>query len=598
VITAGNCALTMLWSNACPTKIIRWSFKLDRHRVSLPKIRRVSLTPSSPTSRVRFVTSAKQETLKVESEAPPLLPPELQDSLARAQALAPIPHTSHDGKIRVTWSPYLDGRTLVLHASVELVVKSGSKDIILGCPVVDEEDGQPQKDYKLSGIYERHADSYTQTKEVSADLSVGASQSGASAAATAGVRYATSRVIRNLELTQIHPPNADSGPYVQLSLKSGDFGRKEVIRTDFVVTYTLTRQADDPQRLRLNSVIQRKRSGGAYGKLTNSIAGKLEPSLLTSCFAFSTTTSTRAIIGAVVGYPKSGKTSFLGVLFRKLNGCDAFGPGVTTTCTSKHQFRNVPLSGLKGTWNFDFMDTRGYYFTVNAGGDGVAACATLLRRFIAGVPLGTKFTKSVNPASLHLDTSNAATHMIVAANARELYTLLKSWWFGTSGSTNSKGLDDLKSLYKETVQILAEERHQGKFEEAQKRVGIVITHLDQVGDARKQKDSESAIRSFFEGLVTPEFLVFGGKKCTWKLDVLQAHEQKVLDIFVEAKSQNQDFLTYVTERQANNKLEAFFPHIDPSKCTNDECTKELHPHPFLQPTKEAYMGLLKSLVMH
>jgi len=342
------------------------------------------------------------------------------------------------------------------------------------------------------------------------------------------------------------------------------------------------------------------------------------------------------IIGGVVGYPKSGKTSLVDVLFQVTHIKPEKNLSFNDTpYLQKHKFKNVcygkDKDGKEKYGNFSFLDTRGFYFHVpnpedtnssninnNDPNNNLQALNTnlqILKRFIQGLPEGTDFSKKI-PLPTEIRTENAPTHLILTVSARDLYKGIKwehpikkyleffipttwtdAYLKSISGTINIERIQAMSYLYHTMVKLLADSAYSGDKEKAGDNVVLIITHTDMLTNNDKvPKTILGDIRSAFTRLdVLRSVIYFGGKECEWDEQILLDHEKRVNDL-LSGLPDNEDYWDYLKKKLNANKEDSHnlieVLHISPDKCKKGAQCK----HRFTEETIKTYAEILNNFL--
>jgi hypothetical protein len=254
-------------------------------------------------------------------------------------------------------------------------------------------------------------------------------------------------------------------------------------------------------------------------------------------------TPSNVIIGTLIGEPKVGKTSFINVVNNLYGKTES--PRTSTGGLIRYEFNGVNIDDK--AYSFFILDTRGFFFDVEQQKDLV-----LLRSFVRGLAPKFAFSRPIDEASLVLDTSNALSHIILGVNAFSVWkreptkgsqTSWFSWFWSPTSPEDSqkkihqKNLEKFYKLYEALVNILAEERYKGDKVESQKRIYILVTHLDMLEletlDSIKARDH---IKTTLAGLGFPDnYIVFGEQTCKWNNEDLASYNAEVEEFFGSVK---------------------------------------------------------------
>jgi hypothetical protein len=138
-------------------------------------------------------------------------------------------------------------------------------------------------------------------------------------------------------------------------------------------------------------------------------------------------TSTDVIVGAVVGFPQCGKTTFFNTLLN-LNKSSLYEelPVMETPYLHRFPVNNFTYTiddqNNTVTKNLVFIDSRGYYFDLISSKDD----RDRLDKFVGGLKSGTFFSKKIRPDDMPVDKQNSPTHLVLVSTAPDmfLYALL------------------------------------------------------------------------------------------------------------------------------------------------------------------------------
>jgi len=283
-----------------------------------------------------------------------------------------------------------------------------------------------------------------------------------------------------------------------------------------------------------------------------------------------------ALIGGLVGFPKSGKTNILYQLtsFKSIAADD-------TPYLQKRDFDAVMVPPIPTPRTFSFLDTRGYFFDIDYEPD-----KELLKRFVYGLPTGTNFSKYSMPDNT--DTNNALSHLVLVVNARDLYlgvTWLASWFYSPTIKQNR--IEDISKLYNYMKGLLAEAKYSGDKEEAKQKIVVLVTHMDMFEQNDRHNYIGEITSKLKSGGIPQNFIWFGQKECTWNQADIVAHEKKISDLVKRAEILHKDYYQVLDEENyPPNYME-----MDTRLCTTSNCG-----HRFTDSTKENYSTALATLV--
>jgi hypothetical protein len=367
--------------------------------------------------------------------------------------------------------------------------------------------------------------------------------------------------------------------------------RKEMRRENeigshvFVVLFTLPKdyQANE---LRLNSnfvLHHRHKLPGKIEGIEKKILGDTitreskTSDLLTSSEPSSS--SKRIIIGGVSGFPRTGNTSFIGALFQFVQ--KSLLVEEETPYLYKHDFcvelpDSAPPTSVSKK-EFCFIDTRGYYFSVDHKSD-----VDLLRYYIRGIRAHSKFSKrpeDVEQLQDQYDPRTGITHLILPISARDIYkgvSWLKSWI--TTGTIMKDRLYNFVRLYNVAKHLLAEIRYDCEELEAADKIVVLVTHMDMIPPWNRA-DAEKQIRAAFGAFNVPENLIaFGAKECEWDEKTLLEHEAQ-LNKFLQSLGENENYY---------ESTKSVVMHVPSDRCIRPDCQ-----HLFTEEAKQNYMRLLQ-----
>jgi len=265
------------------------------------------------------------------------------------------------------------------------------------------------------------------------------------------------------------------------------------------------------------------------------------------------------IIGAIVGEPRSGKTSFINA-FSKLQG--KFQQVGETPYLKRHLFLNVAVTAQL-IRSFVMLDTRGFFFDVNNTTD-----VEILEKFLNGLPEKTVFSRNpeiVDYSTVPLDTRNRPTHVILVFNAWTFSKPAISWWswfFGQSNNLQPNNLQHFVSLWKRVVQILSRIHSIDEYE-AKEKTFILVTHMDMIPPNERVKIKNQIREDLVRVGVASNAIFFGAKECEWNQTTLLEYQQKISRV-LEQVGQDED--AQDVAETMNQPL-----HIPENKCVRANC---------------------------
>ncbi len=307
----------------------------------------------------------------------------------------------------------------------------------------------------------------------------------------------------------------------------------------------------------------------------------------------STSDTQETVIGCIDLYPKSGKlefvkhspytSDFLGhgrfkyhkdserrgsVTQIKFQGLDILRDG---------QSHNIKIIHME---NFCVHDTSDHNSTV------------ALEYFINGLPESLSIVPDctgpydVEQQIVTVDSSMSLDHLILAVNARLLFTGISYWqsflWSAKPTNIEVLELQNVSDTFHLAAKHLADRYKKVKPDhDSSCHVDLIITHMDMVAHYDKS-EARDIIRNRLECFGVPEnSIFFTEKECTWDNEDLQEQEDCVLECFQHAADHGGHYFDYLNINDSSHGCMEIDLHV-----ADDECTHEHlgHIHRFTEDT--------------
>jgi hypothetical protein len=494
--------------------------------------------------------------------------------------LRPLKHETND--CTCTLFPYITKENmLVIFAFVRLVYMKGNhQKFTYGCMIYPEPAG-PTFVYGLNFDPSRHLFEHTTDKAIGVLGSGGMTGPVPSISLSPSASYGTHKTETrsDFEATQESGGHATGKPtkglFVHYNLKK-DLDYEQVVNQVHVFLFPIAKLSELKLKdIRIDShfLIEYPRELGRLKKLeVNSVCS----------FGLEQNLDAREdiIIGAIVGEPRSGKTSFINA-FWKLQGI--FRKLSVTSYLQRHVFINVAVTAQL-IRSFVMLDTRGFFFDVSNTTDDA-----ILQKFLKGLPEKTVFSRNpkiVDYSTVPLDTRNRPTHVILVFNAWTFSKPPISWWswfFGQSNNNSqSNNLEHFVSLWKRVVQILAQIHNTDEYH-AKQRTFILVTHMDMIPPNERTKIKNQIHEDLVRVGVAENEIFFGAKECEWDQTTLLEYQQKINNLLKQVKKDED-----AQDVAENMNLPL---HIPENKCIRPGCQ-----HQFTDDALKNFADLLTAIL--
>lgn len=497
------------------------------------------------------------------------IPEETRLIFENGEMFQPLEHK--DDGIDVVITPYKLNRDIVVTHEYKLQTNKLPKRILHNCIPV-----QKHVPMEMGSRIYGTTDRANATKTVESSRSVSASL-GINSPVTVGGQLGQSKTITTplLQILLGNDESVKAGTCVDLRISSA--AKKEDLIFDPVVITMFSLPSDvDPKEIQLDShFLFFETRNFPQGKKKIKRVSSLSFALVHPQYY---SHSSHVVIGGVIGYPQSGKTSFIRAI--RDNTKDSVDTSAETPYLYKSHFNNVFIGSDTTRRTFSFVDTRGFYFDTDWPND-----LGILDLFVRGLAKNTNFSKNMDLSKVELDATNGVTHMILTIPVRDLYMGVS--WIGSfvwSGELKPQ-MKKFISLYYAMVESLVKYRYEDKFK-AKSKIGILVTHMDMLDPVQRNKARTAIISAFKEKDIPDSFVFFGGKECEWAEADLKAHERKVAE-FMKRVPEGTDYFDQLKE---DNRSSSYL-HIAETFCKREGCQ-----HKFTKETQEGYERLLRTFL--
>lgn len=525
------------------------------------KVKLENVAASPPPTSERLPSDISQEALSV---------------IDKGVLLEAIEHKAHNGGFQTSMTAYHFGKYIAIVLRPRLLANSLPKETVHNCLLVLKGDVKAEISSSIYGVDRLEQEKMTVNTGVNANAELGAAGPLVSPKIGLGMMRNTTEEKPLYRVTLGNDADVRDGAAVKFSLSKRARKNGVVVSPVLVVLFTLPRDIAI-EDVRLDSHL-------LFFERTLNPLHRIDARRDTLTSNFRTPRASAAgpdvVIGGVIGYPQSGKTSFIKAIFESTK--EASLSSDETPYLFKHRFVNAKLPN-GDTRSFSFIDTRGYYFDADRPQD-----LLLLDLFVKGLPDQTAFHQQMNLSELQTNANNAVTHMILTVTARDAYKGVS--WLGSflwSGSTTPH-LQRLVKLYYAMVASLAKNRYSGVELAAKSRVAILITHMDMIPVWQREEAKNNILSEFRKAGVPTNFVIFGQKNCTWKETDLAAQEHTVAEFLGRAQKAGVDYFEQLKRESRSHG----FLHIDEHRyCQRGGCK-----HTFDEETQKDYLKLLVSFL--